>query len=66
MILTLYMSFFFIRYKIQLKVEDISGMAIFILFDSESEKLLNISAKDPLKKILEVRIWKIKLVFTIY
>ena len=66
MILTLYMSFFFIRYKIQLKVEDISGMAIFILFDSESEKLLNILAKDPLKKILEVRIWKIKLVFNIY
>ena len=30
------------------------------------EKLLNISAKDLLKKCLEVRIWKIKLVLSIY
>ena len=50
----------FIRYRIQLKVEDSSGMATFILFDSEAEKLLNISAKDLLNKSLEVRKWKIK------
>ncbi|KAK4593214.1 hypothetical protein RGQ29_017377 [Quercus rubra] len=41
------------RYRIQLKVEDSSGMATFILFDSEAEKLLNISAKDLLNKSLE-------------
>ncbi|XP_065631609.1 uncharacterized protein LOC112014932 [Quercus suber] len=33
------------QYRIQLKVEDSSGMATFILFDSEAEKLLNISPK---------------------
>ncbi|KAK4588160.1 hypothetical protein RGQ29_019237 [Quercus rubra] len=42
-----------IEYRIQLKVEDSSGMATFILFDSEAEKLLNISAKDLLNKSLE-------------
>ncbi|XP_030968630.1 uncharacterized protein LOC115989105 [Quercus lobata] len=41
------------RYRIQLKVKDSSGMATFILFDSEAEKLLNISAKDLLNKSLE-------------
>ena len=41
-------------------------MATFILFDSEVEKLLNISAKDLLNKSLEVRKSKIKLVFNIY
>ncbi|KAK7850235.1 replication protein A 70 kDa DNA-binding subunit B [Quercus suber] len=41
------------RYRIQSKVEDSSGMATFILFDSEAEKLLNISAKDLLNKSLE-------------
>ena len=45
----------FSRYRIQLKVKDSSGMATFILFDSEAEKLLNISAKDLLNKSLEVR-----------
>nr|XP_023914199.1 uncharacterized protein LOC112025746 [Quercus suber] len=40
-------------YRIQSKVEDSSGMATFILFDSEAEKLLNISAKDLLNKSLE-------------
>ncbi|KAK7833795.1 callose synthase 12, partial [Quercus suber] len=49
------------RYKIQLKVEDSSGMATFILFDSEAEKLLNISTKDLLNKSLEMRMSKIKL-----
>ncbi|KAK7861590.1 hypothetical protein CFP56_000245, partial [Quercus suber] len=42
------------RYRIQLKVEDSLGMATFILFDSEAEKLLNISAKDLFNKSLEV------------
>nr|POE95506.1 hypothetical protein CFP56_01549 [Quercus suber] len=42
------------RYEIQLKVEDSSGMAIFILFDSEAKKLLNILAKDLLYKCLKV------------
>ncbi|XP_030924539.1 uncharacterized protein LOC115951485 [Quercus lobata] len=41
------------RYRIQLKVKDSSEMATFILFDSEAEKLLNISAKDLLNKSLE-------------
>ncbi|KAL0004911.1 hypothetical protein SO802_012472, partial [Lithocarpus litseifolius] len=41
------------RYRIQLKVEGSSGMATFILFDSEVEKLPNISAKDLLNKSLE-------------
>ncbi|KAK7821668.1 replication protein a 70 kda dna-binding subunit b [Quercus suber] len=49
------------RYRIQLKVEDSLGMTTFILFDSETEKLLNISAKDLLNKSLELRMWKIKL-----
>ena len=44
----------FIRYRIQLKVEDGSGMATFILFDLEAEKLLNISVEDILNKCLEV------------
>ena len=56
----------FIRYRIQLKVEDGSGMATFILFDLEAKKLLNISVKELLNKCLEVRIWKIKLLFNIY
>ena len=46
--------------------KDSSGMATFILFNSEAEKLLNISAKDLLNKCLEVRICKIKFVFNIY
>ena len=46
--------------------KDSSGMATFILFDLEAEKLLNISAKDLLNKCLEVRICKIKFVFNIY
>ena len=46
--------------------KDSSGMATFILFNSEAEKLLNISAKDLLNKCLEVRICKIKIVFNIY
>ncbi|XP_050271969.1 replication protein A 70 kDa DNA-binding subunit B-like [Quercus robur] len=54
------------RYRIQLKVKDSSGMATFILFDSEAEKLLNISTKDLLNKSIEVRKSKIKLVFNIY
>ena len=80
MILTLYVSLSFIskkkkkiiyvvsliKYRIQLKVVDSLGMAIFILFDSEAKKLLNISAKYLLYKCLKVRIWKIKLVFDIY
>ncbi|KAL0015166.1 hypothetical protein SO802_002235 [Lithocarpus litseifolius] len=41
------------QYRIQLKVEDSSGMATFILFDSEAKKLLNISTKDLLNKSLE-------------
>ena len=56
----------FIRYRIQLKVQDSLGMATFILFDSEAEKLPNILAKDLLNKSLEVRMSKIKLVFNIY
>ncbi|KAK7824344.1 hypothetical protein CFP56_034532 [Quercus suber] len=40
-------------YRIQLKVEDSSGIATFILFDSEAEKLLNISTKDLLNKCLK-------------
>ena len=47
--------------------KDSSGMATFILFDLEAEKLLlNISAKDLLNKSLQVRMSKIKLVFNIY
>ena len=56
----------FLLYSQILKVEDSLGMATFILFDLEVEKLLNISAKDILNKSLEVRMWKIKLVFNIY
>ncbi|KAK7815938.1 hypothetical protein CFP56_000938, partial [Quercus suber] len=40
-------------YIIQLKVEDSSRMATFILFDSKAKKLLNISPKDLLNKSLE-------------
>ncbi|KAK7837529.1 hypothetical protein CFP56_021138 [Quercus suber] len=35
------------------EVEDSSGMATFILFDSKAEKLLNISTKDLLNKSLQ-------------
>ncbi|KAK7814122.1 hypothetical protein CFP56_003831 [Quercus suber] len=42
--------------RIQLKVEDSLGMAIFIVFDLEAKKLLNISTKDLLNKCLELRI----------
>ena len=58
MILTLYMSFL-------LSYIDSSGMAMFILFDLEAKKLLNISARDLLNKCLEVRIWKVTLLFNI-
>ncbi|XP_075639104.1 replication protein A 70 kDa DNA-binding subunit B-like isoform X2 [Castanea sativa] len=34
------------RYRIELKVEDDTGLATFILFDSTAEKLLHISAKE--------------------
>ncbi|KAK9996781.1 hypothetical protein SO802_021467 [Lithocarpus litseifolius] len=53
------------QYRIQLKVEDSSGMATFILFDSEAETLLNISAKDLLNKSLEYgwEIYTVKKLF---
>nr|POE51191.1 hypothetical protein CFP56_49407 [Quercus suber] len=42
------------RYRIELKVEDDTGLATFILFDSTAEKLLHISAKELINKCSQV------------
>ena len=38
------------RYRIELKVEDETGLATFILFDFTAEKLLHISSKELINK----------------
>ena len=40
------------RYRIELKVEDETGLATFILFDFTAEKLLHISSKELINKCL--------------
>ena len=40
------------RYRIELKVEDEIGLAMFILFDFTAEKLLHISSKELINKCL--------------
>ena len=50
------MPSFSFRYRIELKVEDDTGLATFILFDSMAEKLLHISAKELINKCSQVRI----------
>lgn len=49
-----------------MKVEDSSGMAIFILFYFEGEALINTSTKDLLNKFLEVRKCNTKLLLKIF
>ena len=44
------------RYRIELKVEDGTGLATFILFDSTAEKLLRISTKKLINKCSHVTI----------
>ena len=44
------------RYRIELKVEDETGLATFLLFDSMAEKLLHILAKELINKCSHVRI----------
>ena len=44
------------RYRIELKVEDETGLATFILFDFTAEKLLHISSKELINKCSQVRI----------
>jgi hypothetical protein len=48
------MTFAF-RYRIQLNVEDHTGLGVFILFDHQVEKLIHISTKDLLNKCIQVR-----------
>ena len=54
------------RYRIELKVEDDTGLATFILFDSMAEKLLHISAKELINKCSRVRIRNSKIVLNIF
>ena len=44
------------RYRIELKVEDGTGLATFILFDSTAEKLLHISANELINKCSQLGI----------
>ncbi|KAL0015524.1 hypothetical protein SO802_002593 [Lithocarpus litseifolius] len=53
-IVTKLASFPIPRYRIELKVEDDTGLATFILFDSTAEKLLYISAKELINKCSQV------------
>ena len=48
------MTFAF-RYRIQLNVEDHTGLGVFILFDHQVEKLIHVSAKDLLNKCIQVK-----------
>ena len=60
------MPSFSFRYRIELKVEDDTGLATFILFDSMAEKLLHISAKELINKCSQVRIWNSQIVLNIF
>ena len=44
------------KYRIELKVEEDTGLETFILFDSTAIKLLHISAKELINKCSQVRI----------
>ena len=54
------------RYRIELKVEDGTGLATFILFDSTAEKLLHISANELINKCSQVGIWNSPIVLNIF
>ena len=54
------------RYRIELKVEDDTRLATFILFDSTVEKLLHISAKELINKCSQVRIRNSQIVLNIF